>query len=247
MQRLSILIATALISSLLLTGCNGGSSSAASSSEASSVAVSSEAVVSEESQAEVSSEEVSEVSSTETSSSVSEDTPSEGPSEETSSEPASEPTAPSDTAGGLAFDSATAASLLSTINSDRTAAGKAALAADAGLDAVAQAYAKVLYEAGADFRKTTDYKTLPTGEKVSSLIRSTGYTGTVSNFNYSVYCLDNTIKGSTATLMAQKVTGSSQYTDKAVNGDFTKTGIAFGTVSDGTNTSFSILVIVYSK
>lgn len=224
MKRSTVLVAAALISALLLSACGTtASSTPVSSADASSETVSTESTVSE---------------ATDTSSAVSETT-----SSETSSTTSSETTSTPATAGELSFDSATAASLLSSINTARTAA----LTADTGLDAIAQAYAKVLFEAGADFRKTTDFKTLPSGEKVASLIKSSGYTGTVSSFNYSVFMIDNTVKGSTSSMMTAKVLASSQYATKAVAGDYAKIGIACGSVSDGTSTSFSIIVLVYSK
>lgn len=234
MKRSTVLVAAALISALLLSACGTtASSTPVSSADASSEVVSTESTVSE-----VTSDSASAVVSTDTSS-----TASEAASSETSSVISSETTSTPVTAGTLAYDSATAASLLSSINAARTTA----LTADTGLDAVAQAYAKVLYEAGADFRKTTDFKTLPSGEKVSSLIKSSGYTGTVSSFNYSVYIIDNTVKGSTSAMMTAKVLASSQYATKAVAGDYSKVGIACGSVSDGTSTSFSIIILVYSK
>ena len=60
-----------------------------------------------------------------------------------------------------------------------------ALVPDDGLQRIAVAYAQVLASAGEDFRRTTDFKTLPNGERVLSLAEYYGIP--VMGFSYSVF------------------------------------------------------------
>ena len=99
-----------------------------------------------------------------------------------------------------------------------------------GLENVAVAYAEILCGAGADFRKTTDFLTLPSGEKVSSLVSAKGVTTT--GFNYSVFFGDNI-----------KIETTREFQEKVIDGSFTRVGVAS---VRGADRSF-VTVIMYDK
>ena len=116
------------------------------------------------------------------------------------------------------------------INKERTSASKTGFIRNNGLEDVAVAYAEILCTAGTDFRKNTDFLTLPSGEKVSSLVAANGVTTT--GFNYSVF-FGNSIKIET----------TREFQEKVVDGNFTRVGVACVSGVDGSH----VTVIVYDE
>lgn len=138
--------------------------------------------------------------------------------------------------GLMANDSAGSQSLFASVGAARTAAGLGDMTYDTGLEKMAFAYAEELAKAGSDFRKTTDYLTLPSGERVVSLAAATGY-GPIRDFYYYVW--QNPAPGGgdkAAFVEATDLFGT------AAAGNYGKIGIACATASDG---SYSAVVMMF--
>ena len=130
----------------------------------------------------------------------------------------------------VATDTGAAASLFAKINIARAAVSKNALEWSDGLTKIAGAYAGILCDAGADFRNTTDFKTLPSGQRVFTLAAANDVS--VVGFNYSVFI--------GKVIMPEN---TNEFKNKAVNGDFTRAGVACVSGTDGSY----VTVITYDK
>lgn len=139
----------------------------------------------------------------------------------------------SESAGTMINDSAASQSLFAAVNKARTAAGLTEMSYDSGLEKVALAYAEELAKAGSGFRKTTDYLTLPSGERIVSLVSKTGY-GSVQDFYYYVW--QN--PGSDAATYVQ----STALFTTATAGTYENIGIACAS-----NGSYSVVIMMFSN
>ena len=136
-------------------------------------------------------------------------------------------------AGAMTNNSAGSQALFAAVNKARTAAGLEEMTYDTGLEKVALAYADVLAEAGSEFRKTTDYLTLPSGEHVASLVNKTGYGG-IQDFYYYVW--QN--PGSDAAAYVQ----SSGLFATAATGSYENIGIACAS-----NGAYAVTIMMFSN
>jgi len=134
---------------------------------------------------------------------------------------------PTSAAAAASIDAGMVASLYEKINDARTAANKPAYVRSEGLEQIALAYAEVLRDAGADWRRTTNHQTLPNGERVITLARASGVAFT--GFNYSVFYNSS-----------PRAEMSDEFHKKVTNGNFTRVGVA----SIGMDGSW-VTVIVY--
>lgn len=183
---------------------------------------------------------------------VSEETPSEITSSEiTSSEVTSSEETPSQpdvpvTPAADGFDTTAAARLTAAANAQRSAAGLPAMTENARLTAAAQEYISRLSAAGIGFINTTDFKTLPDGSKVTSLVNGISMDAPkMSGINYSVWINQAAGKSNTVEALLADAVASQQYASK-VTGAYNYIGsAAYSAVSDGV-TQYSVIVVYYA-
>jgi len=134
--------------------------------------------------------------------------------------------------------------LLVDINAKRTALAKGTLSYDSSLETAANAYAQALSNGGSAFRSTTDYLTLPSGEAVHTLFTNANNSINIHNFDYIVF-QDNSASGSAALANhIEMMKATDLYQTKAIQGDFTKIGIACDTGADVDN-SFTVVIMMF--
>jgi hypothetical protein len=120
--------------------------------------------------------------------------------------------------------------LYAAINEARAAVSKPDLIRSDGLNKLAGIYAGILCDAGAEFRKSTDFLTLPSGEKVTALAPANRVA--VTGFSYSVFIGDNI-----------KIESTNEFRQKALEDGFTRVGVAGVNGEDG----LYVTVITYDK
>lgn len=156
-----------------------------------------------------------------------------------------EPTGTPSIESALTHDVEAENAILLNINGERAKLGKGEISRSEGLDKIAAAYADALYEGGVDFRANTDFMTLPNGERVSSLMKTTGYTGKASGFTYSVWYSNYADSETVLTTLSNKAAKSQgQYITKYVDSDRSKIGIAAATHEHGDGSRFAIIILV---
>ena len=146
--------------------------------------------------------------------------------------------------GSMVVNASLAKELLRETNTARESDTKDALVVDQVLEQAALAYAEAFLAGGKEFRATTDYLTLPSGESISTLLEQAGYTGPYGNFNYSIWRNDNSNSNEALTQLLDNVRDSNSYKTKAVEGDYSKIGIICATSAE-TDDPLAVIVIMY--
>lgn len=139
-----------------------------------------------------------------------------------------------------------AAAVLADFNAKRAELGKDAVVTSDRLTKAAETYAKALLDASYGFIKSTDYRTLPDGSKVTALVNAaTSTEGRLTGLNYSVWVNEVASAGNTLEALRTTILASTQFATKA-DFDFAKIGIAaLQTIVDGVPQR-SVIVIFYA-
>lgn len=225
--RMKVLAIIVLAAAMVLTGCIGGASSMASSVASTVPPVSSQtpSVPASSETASVISSETSSVASSETSSVTSSETSSQTP-----------PVATTD------FSSAIS-TLIDVANAKRSAAGKdGSLAMSDRLTKAAAQAAEKLSLAGVDFIKSSDYKTLPDGSSLSSLVNAVDSSdGKASGISFAVWVRSNCPDPTDASDLQSDVLSGTRFAEKAA-GSYKYIGAAYSCADGNT----MVLVVYYA-
>lgn len=244
MKKNVLLTLCIVLALVLIAGCGTAGSSTLSetpsSEPASSIAASSEELSSADT--------ASDTASAESAVSVPETSEPEASQPETSVPEVSEPESPSipATPASEGFDTEASAKMIAAANEKRAAAGLGALEENARLNAAAQEYCNRLAAAGVDFLKSTDFKTLPDGTKVTSLVNALDMDAKkMSGINYSVWINEIPAAGNTADALVEKAVASAQFSTK-VEAGFSYIGAAAYTAVSDAVPQYTIVVVYYA-